>query len=275
NFRQNIIVRHLDRGREVFRIATRGILTPDEVVHEVVFSPDDRLIALKSRYEAASFHRSAIVPRYRLVEVASGKEIVLREPADYPWTFFTTDGRVLAGAYGIKHIIAPVGGMMREDRPSLSVVDAVTGHPLGELPSYPMRTNPWVISPNGRFLASADRNHTILIWDLAQQNFKPPPKRKRATREELDKLWKELPSDDAPKAFRAGADLVALPEQSVSMLRERLKPVAAPPSESIAKHIKDLRSEKFAVRDKARIALEEMKELAEPALRRALEHELP
>src|SRR5262249_22118351 len=93
--------------------------------------------------------------------------------------------------------------------------------------------------------------------------------------EELDKLWKELPSDDAPKAFRAGADLVALPEQSVSMLRERLKPVAAPPSESIAKHIKDLRSEKFAVRDKARIALDEMKELAEPALRRALEHELP
>src|SRR5262249_24013515 len=59
--------------------------------------------------------------------------------------------------------------------------------------------------------------------------------------------------------------------QSVPFLCERLKPVPEPSAQSIANHIKDLDSDKADVRQKARLALEQMEELTEPALRQVLE----
>jgi WD40 repeat protein len=269
---ERVVVRRLDTGRELFQIATGGDRA-DEVLDQVVFSPDGRLIALHSHWHAASFTRDADIPSFRLVEVVTGKDIVNRD-SDHPWTIFLPDGRVLAGAHQTKRVLAPIGGLFREDRSSIAVVDTVTEQAIGELPGHSTATNPWAVAPNGRFFASANTNHTILVWDLAQQDLKMPPRRKDATREELANLWIDLSGEDVKKAFRAASELATLPEQSVAFLVERLKPVAAPSPESIAHHIKDLDHDQFADREKARAALEKLGELAEPALRQGLKEKL-
>ncbi|HYT88598.1 MAG TPA: PQQ-binding-like beta-propeller repeat protein [Gemmataceae bacterium] len=266
------VVRRLDTGSELFQIGSANdLFRTGEVVNQVVFSPDSRLIAINSHWRAESLHRSAVVPCYRLVEVASGRHMVDKSSTDFPWTIFTPDGRPLAGSHSINLPLAPVGGMVREARPAISVVDAVTEQVVGELPAHPLTTNPWAIAPSGTFFASANRNHTILVWDLTKQALKPPSQRTDASRAELETLWADLASADAKNAFRAAADLVAVPAQSVPFLCERLKPVAGVPPQSIVNHIKDLNNVQFEAREKARRALEKMGDLAEPALRQTLE----
>jgi hypothetical protein len=142
------------------------------LVSQVIFSPDSRLIALNSHWLAQGLHRDSVVPCYRLVEAASGKDVVNKTSADYPWTVFLPSGRVLAGSYQIEDVMAPVGGMIRVDRPTIGVVDAVTGKKAGELPSYPKESGFWAVSPNAAFLASVSDNRTILVWDLTQTGLK-------------------------------------------------------------------------------------------------------
>src|SRR5207237_6802452 len=60
-------------------------------------------------------------------------------------------------------------------------------------------------------------------------------------------------------------------QQSVRLLRERLRVVPAPP-EKIAKLVAALDSERFADRQQAAQALEDLGASAEAALRKALEH---
>src|SRR5262249_24364078 len=141
---------------------------------------------------------------------------------------------------------------------------------VGELPGYPLSTNPWAVAPNGRFFATAN-DHTIVVWDLTQQGLKQPPQRKDATREELENLWRDLAGEDAKKAFLAAAELVAVSAQSVPFLCERLKPVAGIGPQTIADHIKDLDNERFETRQKATTALEKMGDVTEPALRQVLD----
>jgi WD40 repeat protein len=178
DWQEKVVVRRLDTGRTLFQIPTGEEHRMDEVVRQVIFSPDSKLIAMNSHYEAVSFHRSAFLPCYRLVDVFSGKDIVNREAVDYPWTIFPADGRVLAGSYQIELLMAPVGGMIRQDRPAIGVVDVVTKQVVGELPAHPMSNNHWAISPDGKYFASASPNHTILVWDLTQQGWKPAKKNK-------------------------------------------------------------------------------------------------
>jgi WD40 repeat protein len=270
-WQEKVSVRRTDTGRELFTIETGDKFRPNEVVDQVIFSPDGRLIAVNSHWLAESFTRNEDVPCYRIVEVASGRKIADHDSADFPWTLFTPDGRVLVGAHRVQRLLIPGCGSIREDRPAITVMDAIAKQAVGELPGHPLTTNPWAVAPHGRFFASANADHTILVWDLTRQDFKQPPGRKDATREELEQLWTGLGGEDAAKAFRAAAELAAVPAQSVPFLCQRLKPVAEPSAQAIAGHIKDLDSKQFEVRDRARAALEKLGELAEPALRQVLE----
>jgi hypothetical protein len=64
--------------------------------------------------------------------------------------------------------------------------------------------------------------------------------------------------------------LVALPEQVVPLLKERLKPATAPDSKHVAQLIADLDNNKFAVREAALRELQELGMDAGPALRQGL-----
>jgi hypothetical protein len=104
----------------------------------------------------------------------------------------------------------------------------------------------------------------VLVWDLAPTSRGNPP-----AAVDYDRLWADLASDDAQRAYRAAGTLTAAPAEAARLLRERLRP-AAVDAERVRRLIADLDSERFATREAAVKGLKELDALAEPALREAL-----
>jgi hypothetical protein len=102
-----------------------------------------------------------------------------------------------------------------------------------------------------------------------QQGDKTP---KPLDAKELEKLWEELASDDAAKAFRAMGQLAGFPDQAVAYLKTKLQPVPAADPKMLDKLLDDLNSDQFAVRQRASVALEKLGDLAGLALRQKLEN---
>src|SRR5207249_1268136 len=79
-----------------------------------------------------------------------------------------------------------------------------------------------VFTPDGRTVASASADTTVLLWDVSGQAG--APRRDRLSAKELAALWDDLAEGDGGKAHRAIWALVAAPGQAVDGLRARLKP---------------------------------------------------
>jgi hypothetical protein len=89
--------------------------------------------------------------------------------------------------------------------------------------------------------------------------------------EDLARLWSELAGEDVLRARGALWTLVASRDQAVSFLQARLKPTPPVEAKQVQRWISDLDSEDFATREKATHELNELGELAEPAMKRVLE----
>jgi hypothetical protein len=88
-------------------------------------------------------------------------------------------------------------------------------------------------------------------------------------------LWKDLADPDAEKAFRAIGTLTEHPREAVALLKEKLKPVAPADPGRLKRLVADLGSERYATREKATRELEELADLAAPALQQLLEGKPP
>jgi hypothetical protein len=86
----------------------------------------------------------------------------------------------------------------------------------------------------------------------------------------VTKAWADLAAADAPRAFRARGALASSPEEAVALLKGRLRRAQAADAGRLGRLLADLGSEEFPVREKAQAGLEELGDLAEPALRQAL-----
>jgi hypothetical protein len=124
-------------------------------------------------------------------------------------------------------------------------------------------------SRDGRTLFSGSNDTTAVVWDLIGD-------RTGATRiaaltpAELDALWAALAGDDAAKAFTAMRSLVAAPAQALPFLSRQLQPRKLPDADLVTRLIKELDSDQFTVREKAREELEKIGSLAVPVARKAL-----
>jgi hypothetical protein len=115
-------------------------------------------------------------------------------------------------------------------------------------------------------LVSAFLGTTPVALAQAAETLKP------LTSQQLDQFWEDLfhVGEDARQGYQAICGLVNAPAQSVPYLKARLKPISAVDSPKIEQYIKDLDSNSFDVRQKASDELEKLRELAEPALKKAL-----
>jgi WD40 repeat protein len=267
----------------VWEVATgkgRSYPPQEGLVH--LWYADGRLLALTHEYKEGDIHA--------VWDVTLGKRVVaipVGQSGNGPWTFAVSpDGRTLAtgrnyhGANSrtmtVRLYELTTGELRRQFR-------GHTGFFIEDL----------AFSADGRRLASGCGDATVLVWGVYGTPGRKPPA--ALTDEQLKRVWEGLassapappadvkgggdvkPRPDAGEhagvspAFEAMQALIAVPRQTIPLLKQHLRPVPRLSPGRLTKLLADLGDSRFAVREKATAELEKLDELAEAALRRALE----
>jgi hypothetical protein len=194
---------------------------------------------------------------FRLVETASGVDLHKVGLADQVFAAaFSPDGRTVAVSAG-------------QLRGTIYLFDVPTGRGLLRLRGHESRVRSLAFSPDGTKLASGQWDSTALVWDVSAARRKLDAK--DLTPRDLDRLWDDLKSADAPKAHAALWALVAAPERAMPLLKDRLHPVSRVPDDRLRRLVADLDAEDFTRREEASRELAKLGIEAEPILRQALE----
>jgi len=225
--------------------------------NRLVFSPDNRFLASSDGFSTI-----------RVWSLATGQETLRLSEGPSCLTFSPT-GRILAG-----------GSMRYDDKrngnkgriSTIQLWELVSGQKILSFEGDQESVDCLAFTSNGHALASGGTDGTILLWDLIGRKVHQP--RTKLDAKELDRLWTEL-GGEAPKAFQAIWTLTAAPEQAVTLLKQRLRPVTPADPQRLTRWMRDLDSHEFAIREQASKNLEELAELAEPELRKCLQSQPP
>lgn len=191
-------------------------------------------------------------------DLATGKrrgEFVLAEAQTAP-VAFSPDGKSFAVA---------------SSRPDhcIRLVELATGRELRKFTGFRGRVSSLAFMPDGKRLVAGMQDTTALVWDVTGllQDGRLPKLDLRP--DELERLWSDLSGADGIRAYRAMWTLVAAARQSIPFLAERLRPAARIEEARLARLIAELDSDQFKVREQAGKELSGLREMAEPALRKA------
>jgi hypothetical protein len=87
---------------------------------------------------------------------------------------------------------------------------------------------------------------------------------------EWQTLWEELAKDNAAKAYAAMIRMTTDSPTTIAALKERLHPIRPADPERLAKLLKDLDSDDFALREAAGRELEKLGDVVRPTIRQTL-----
>jgi RNA polymerase sigma factor (sigma-70 family) len=243
-----------DRRTRLWDVATGRELqsfahTSDVIA--VAFSPDGKTLAAAGGEHLAKEPADNSI---RLWEVATGKERCrLEGHQNAVWTLaFSPDGKTLAS-----------GG----SDSAVRIWDAQTGKSRRQFDGHRGIVMSVAFSGDGARLGSGGSDTTVLIWNVQRPPLASYPGAN------LDALWDDLANSDAARAYRAMATLAATPGDSVPYFAKHLGPVPNPDRPKMARWIAELDSGDFAAREKASAELQSLRQLAAPALRRALSNQ--
>jgi WD40 repeat protein len=221
-----------------------ALVLAQRLVLKLAYSGDGKVLAL------------AGVHAIYLHDAATGKErLVLSGPNTFgPSVSLSPDGSLAAAG--------TLDGCVR-------LWDVKTGRVVSEVKGHDYFVSATAFSPDGKTLASGSNDCTVLLWDVAQLLRQPLPS-SAATASTLDRLWADLASSDAVKAFAAMAQLTEVPAETPAYFKTRLQAVPVPDPKRIDALVADLNSDQYALRQKAMVELEKLADLAVPALREQL-----
>jgi RNA polymerase sigma factor (sigma-70 family) len=267
----------LDTGKELFRLSGVGAISQYHA-----FSPDGRVLVvgcygdaaekfpvrvydLAARKEVGKFHPGAWVvsvavsadgrrvatatsantggkPDVREVavvwDVASGKELArVPQHGEGGGVALSPDGRTVAVATHWKGEVRVWEVASGAQRFFFRHAGQITG---------------LAFSPDGRTLAIASKEAPVYLWDVAGDLAGPAPSWGAAG---AARVWGDLASTDAGKAFTAMRRLRAHPADAVPLLRTRTKLPAAPDAGTLKRLFADLDTTEFRTREKATAAL--------------------
>lgn len=218
----------------------------------LAFSPDGRLLAANNsdyRRSGKSGQSKAVI---QLWETATAAEVMSFPGVDNNRVALSPDGRLLAATEKAKEILVYDLTHHREQQRFTGFGADVT----------------WLaFSPDSHRLISGLADSTLLVWEV-----NAPSQPQKLSDEAAAKAWDDLAGKDARRAFRARGTLASSPNQALKVLKARLHPAQAVNPQRLRRLLTDLESEQFAVREKAQKELEALGDLAEPALREALEN---
>jgi len=221
-------------------------------IGSIAFSGDGKLLASTFSTVVRGEHVGLI----RLREVATGREVrQLRGEGDaLDSVAFSPDGRTLIW-----------GGWRSND---LVLWEVATGQVRQRLSGHQAHLRCVAFSPDGRLMASGSADATALLWDATGQRRQQPPAPLSAAR--LDQLWTDLSAQDVARAYQAICTLRASPRPALALLGGRLKPVPRADPRRLTEALRNLDSDRFAVREQATKELESLGQAAEAALRQTL-----
>lgn len=223
------------------------------------FAPDGRTIAGANSdntivlWESASGKERSILT-FGKPAGAREKATPLYGPSPLSCIVFSADGRVVA-----------VGG----PDGTVRACDTLTGLERAAFKGHQAGVVCLAITADGKFIASGSKDMTALVWEVPASGDQP--KAMELEPSQAETLWADLADGDATKAYQAVRVLSQVPKRAVPLLKDKVEAVPPPDARKLADMIADLDSNAFASRKKAEDELEKMGELAEDALRKALD----
>jgi RNA polymerase sigma factor (sigma-70 family) len=149
--------------------------------------------------------------------------------------------------------------------------EVATGQEIRTLRGHRGEVRTLSFSANGRRLATASTDTTVLLWDLAfplrnARSSSEPPGEKALTA-----WWDDLAGVDATRAYSAVWRLAGAPSASVPFLRRHVKPTTDAQVRELRQMVVDLQSDTFEKRERAARQLPSWGPFIAPALYEALE----
>jgi RNA polymerase sigma factor (sigma-70 family) len=230
-----------DTGQEIFRLAGAPGLA-----EAMTFSDDGRLLACGSGERDIYFWEVVTGRLYRRLTCPQRTLCSLA---------FSRDGRLLASGSKDNKVV---------------VWETFTGKQSGRFEGHAGWVSALAFSPDGKVLVSGSEDTTALVWDVAGSVTAARPRDETVSAEELESLWKALGDVEAQRGFAAVVKLAAAPRLTVPFLERRLAPIKGVTKERVAKLIAALDEPQFAARAAATQELQNLGELAAPALRQVL-----
>ncbi|MBL8795009.1 MAG: PQQ-binding-like beta-propeller repeat protein [Planctomycetia bacterium] len=180
------------------------------------------------------------------------------------------EGGYCAGSAGVFSADGKTLATAQPDR-TLRLIETATGQERGRLPGHSPFIWSLAFDPTARRLVSSGEDCTALVWDVTRKLRDGRMPVVALTAAEMDKRWADLAGDDAGRAYEGLWAFTAGAEQALPFLKERLQPIKVE-AKQLAQWIAQMDSTKFAERERAREALETVAEVAEEALKKALEN---
>jgi WD40 repeat protein len=199
---------------------------------------------------------------WELASDSERRELALSTGANEPLTYspdlttlvtYSPDGRALAVADTQKRV---------------EVWDLPSGRRSLLCPAHHGSIAALAFAPDGETLAVACGEDTVITWQI------PPAKRRPTTApsaQQLEIWWAQLKASEGRPADEPIWSLVAAGSAAVPFLCQRLQKTPELNVQEIPRLISDLDSNRYPLRQKAMEDLELFGELAEPALRQALQ----
>jgi RNA polymerase sigma factor (sigma-70 family) len=231
------------------------------------FTPDGRCLAVENNDGSVALWELATC-KQRRVFVAKDARPKGPKAAVAPLRFSIKEP-VAAPSANIA--FSPRGNLLVYGAPTgdIHVWHVQTGQELAAFRGHTGVINAFAFTADGKTLASASADTTVLTWDLSTAMSRPLPRRV-FTDAELKTRWEVLAGEDAQQAFSAMCDLAGAPAQAVALLNQQLQPAPALDLETVNQLIANLGDPTFKVREKAIAALLQLDGRVVPVIDKAL-----